>query len=137
VHDLRVEPERVRVTTRGEVLITVHGRGFGRLRVGGERRWVRGRFSQSFLLSKHVGSVEIEARWWFGRRTWSLSLAPVVDLRVPRIAAAAYRDPADSRRAPVPAPCLRLPRLSAPVVPRRIALQVRRELEVFERSNKT
>jgi hypothetical protein len=131
---LRLEPERVRVTTRGEVLVTIHGQGFGRLRVGGERRWVSGRFSQSFVLSKRERSVAIEARWLFGRQSFSLALEPGFDVRAPRLTPAAFRDPADSERAAVAAPRVRAPRFLPLSIPREIALRVRRRLLAFERS---
>ena len=134
MRDLRLEPERVLVTTRGEALVTIHGRGFGRLRLADEKRWVWGRFSRSFSVSKGSGSIEIEARWLFGRRSFSLALEPKADLRVPRLAPVAFRDPADSRKARVPAPRLLESRRWPLALPDSVALRVRRHFETFERS---
>jgi hypothetical protein len=131
---LRLEPERVRVTTRGEVLVTIHGQGFGRLRVGSERRWVSGRFSQCFVLSKRSRSVTIEARWLFGRHSWSLALEPGFDVRAPRLVPAAFRDPADPERAAVAVPRVLAPRFLPLFIPREIAQRVRARLLALERS---
>ncbi|HEY3495092.1 MAG TPA: hypothetical protein VGK73_10420 [Polyangiaceae bacterium] len=123
------------MTTRGEVLVTLRGSGFGRLRVGAERRWVYGRFSRTFVVSKPAGSIEVEARWPFGRRIWSLSLERATDVRPPRLQPCVFRDPADSRRALVPAPRVQTPRFSPVPIPRSIALRVGREIESFESSS--
>jgi len=82
-----VSPSRVAVTTRGQARVRVKGRGFGVVRVGGERRWVWGGFDETFVVrwSPRLESVSVLVTGLGRWRRAEVPCRPVLALSPPSV----------------------------------------------------
>lgn len=73
------------LATHGHARLRVEGRGFGFLRVGLERRWVRGQFDETFVVELPGASGEVKVGFGlFGTRVCRVvPYGPTIDLRSP------------------------------------------------------
>ena len=96
----RVEPDRVLLTSRASARIRVVGSALGWVRCGGERRWVFGRFDETFVVRVTRAALEINVVGLFGFRRQRVAVTALFDLRPPRVAASRRRVRFASPRVP-------------------------------------
>lgn len=84
----RVSPETLVLATHGRARLRVEGWGPGRLRVGRERRWVWGKFDESFVvrMPNRRGEILVSLTGLGGRVTRRLTYGPKIDMRSPPLA---------------------------------------------------
>lgn len=79
----KLTPTRVLVTTKGQARLRVQGKALGWLRVGRERRWVWGRFDETFVVRPRQKETVQVAVVGLGGGQRQLVASPVIDLQAP------------------------------------------------------
>jgi hypothetical protein len=96
----RVEPDRVLLTSRGGARIRVVGSALGWVRCGQERRWVFGRFDETFMIHATKATLPVRVVGLFGFQRQRVPVTALFDLSPSRLVQPARRVRFVTPRAP-------------------------------------